>query len=102
MAKRDLADEVAEAVKEWIESTADYVSEAILGSALAPAVVQPTRAEALAYYRAKLYLPDGTPNPVGRDELLARLGPQGYESVALALAGEPTELPSVPSPVEVY
>jgi hypothetical protein len=83
-------------VQEWIEATADAVAEEILGSALAPAVVQPPRGEKIAYFRSKLFLPGGLPNPMGRDELLARYGAQGYQDIALAVAGDgDTVLPDV-------
>jgi hypothetical protein len=96
MPKMHVADETVEVIRDWIERTTDEVAAALLDSPLSPMVAQPSRAEQLAYFRSKLYLPDGTPNPAGRDEILARYGPQGYEAVALAVSGEPAPLPDVP------
>lgn len=92
MAKPDVADLIATEIQDWLEVESTAIAEAILGSALAPAVVQPPRSEAVAYWRSVLYNPDGTPNPVGRDVVMRRYGPTGYEAVALAAAGEPIPL----------
>lgn len=87
MAKQSTADRLAEDLVEWVERRSTELAEAILGSPLAPEVQAPTRAEALAYYRTQVYLPDGTPNVVGRVRLLEAVGPEGFEKIALALAG---------------
>ena len=96
MAKRDIADEIATEITEWIESMSDDIAEALIGSPFASDVVQPSMPDALAYWRAKLFLPDGTPNPAGRDEILARYGANEYEDIAKALAGSNGVLPPVP------
>lgn len=86
MAKQSTADRLAAQLEEWIERRSTELAEAILGSPLAPQVETPTRAEALAYYRAQMFLPDGSPNAAGRAALLQRVGPDGFERVALELA----------------
>jgi len=62
------------------------IAEAILGSPLSPRVQTTTRAEALRFYRDQMFLPDGTPNAAGREELLAKVGVEGFEKIAVALA----------------
>lgn len=115
MAKKSLADEMADAVLEWVESVSSDVAEALLGSAMAPMVVQPPFKEGLAYFRRYLWLPDGSVNVAGRDFLqhggpidpvtgkpskFGGYGPQEFEQIVLADVGEPGPLPSVPT--EVY
>lgn len=86
MSKQSIADVVAEEVHQWIEDTATDVADAILGSALEPDVVQPPHAEYVRMMRTLMYLPDGSPNVQGRDKLMARVGPQEYEKIALEVA----------------
>jgi hypothetical protein len=86
MPKQDTADRLAADLVEWVERRSTELAEAILGSPLRPQVTTPTRDEALAYYGRLMWLPDGTPNQAGRDQLLARVGAEGFEKIALALA----------------
>lgn len=91
MAKQSTAELVASEINDWIERTADMVAGALLDSPLAPQVVQPPKAELLAYYRspgfqALLFNADGTPNASGRQSLMDQVGADGYEAVATALA----------------
>lgn len=93
MAKQSTADLVATEITEWLEQMSDQVAEALLESPLAPQVVQPqpSHAELMAYYTsprfvALLFNPDGSPNQAGRDSLIAQVGPDGYQNIALALA----------------
>lgn len=86
MPKQHTADRLAADLVEWAERRSTELAEAILGSPLAPQVTTPTKAEALAYYQRMMWLPDGTPNQPGRDQLLARVGVDGFEKIALELA----------------
>jgi hypothetical protein len=46
----------------------------------------------MAYYRSKLFNPDGSPNPAGRDEQLRRLGSDGFATVFKAVTQHWPEL----------
>src|SRR5215210_6590344 len=83
---RDVAERVAEELADWLEIRSTQVANAVLESAYRPRVVEPTRAEALAYYRPLLLNPDGTVNEAGKQQLIAQLGALGYRDVARSLA----------------
>lgn len=78
----DLADDV----DQWADEMSDYLAEAILGSPLSPATAKMPEAEKLRYFAAQFFTPDGQPNTQGRDALMAKYGPQGFEAIAKALA----------------
>lgn len=88
MAGQHIADQLAEEIVAWLDSTAEAVADALRGSPFSPQVVQTTAEERLDYFRAQLFNPDGTPNLAGRDHVLRQYGPDTYETVALALAKE--------------
>lgn len=88
VAKVDKADELAGDLADWIEAMSDSVAEEILGSVFRPQVVQPSRAEALAYWRTLMFNPDGSPNGIGREQVLARSGVDGFEKIAKALQAQ--------------
>lgn len=88
MAERDVADMVAQEIASWIETRATQVAEALLGSPLRPQVVQPSRADTLAYFEPLFFNPDSTPNAVGRQQVMDQYGAAEYEEIALALVRE--------------
>lgn len=88
MTTQHIADRLAEEIVEWIDRTAEAVADALLGSPFSPQVEQPSEAERLDYFRAQFFLPDGTPNQIGRDNVLQTHGPEEYERVAVALSKE--------------
>ena len=102
MAKTSIADVIAEEIVDWLERMSDQVAGALLDSPLAPQVVMPSQADLLTYYRsprfqALLWNPDGTPNQPGRDSLMDQVGPDGYQSIAMALATPHDEAPAPPA-----
>lgn len=69
-----VADDIAERMEKEIE---EQVANLTQGS-LAPFSAPVTREQALAYYAAQFFLPDGSPNVAGRAQLMERLGPVQY------------------------
>jgi len=74
-------DIVAIDLAQWIEEVSDEAVESLKGGAAAPFAARLTEAQKIAYYTTQLFNPDGTPNPQGRDQQLARLGPRGFRLV---------------------
>jgi hypothetical protein len=83
---RDVADRVAEEVAAWLETRSTQVAEALLESAYRPRVVEPSRAESLAFYRAILLNPDNTLNQIGKQRVIAQYGALAYRDIARSLA----------------
>lgn len=86
MADQDTADRVAAEIAEWLQTRPGQVADAMLESALRPRVVEPSRAETVAYFRPLLLNPDGTINEEGKQQVIAQYGAYGYRDVAKALA----------------
>ena len=82
----DVADRVADELVQWLETRSTQVADAILESAYRPRVVEPTTAEAVAYYRSVLILPDGSLNEAGKQQLIQQVGARGYRDVCRSLA----------------
>lgn len=82
----DVADRVAEELAAWLETRSTQIADAILESAYRPRVVEPTTAEAAAYYRAILVNPDGSLNEAGKQQIIAQYGGAGYKTIARAVA----------------
>jgi hypothetical protein len=86
MASQDVADRIAQELADWLELRATQIADAVMQSPYRPRVVEPTRADALAYYRTVLLNPDDTPNPAGKAQFVQQYGPQAYADTAKALA----------------
>jgi len=80
------ADRVAVEVEQRIERLATLAADAILHSLYAPQVVVPPRSEQLAYWRPFFFLPDGSVNQPGRDQVFRQVGGPEYERIARDLA----------------
>lgn len=94
-------DDVANDLAIWIDQTASEVALAF-APARAPFSANITEEQKLAYYRNRLFNPDGSPNVQGRNEEIARLGAEGFGRVYKAVVTRYPELkiPS-PPPIEV-
>lgn len=75
---------VAEELAAWIEDESTKVAEAMREGGRSPFGAPITEADKLAYYAQQLYLSDGTPNGVGRNQLMERLGVEGFVNVLAA------------------
>lgn len=97
MPKQNVLDQIAEELGEWIESTADALAEALVSSGdVAPFAANLTENQRLAYFSAQMYLPDGSVNLEGRNQLLQSLGPDGYSAVARTVLRSLGGLPPIP------
>lgn len=85
MPRQTAADLVAAEIVDWLDRVSEQVAGALLDSPLAPRVVQPTREQTLDYFAPLFFLPDGSPNPAGRQQVLEQHGADAYEDVALGL-----------------
>ena len=85
MARPTMYERVAEELAAWIEDESTKVAEAMREGGRSPFGAPVTEADKLAYYAAQLYLPDGTPNGVGRNQLMQRLGPEEFVRVLAAV-----------------
>jgi len=100
-------DLIAADIAVWIDSMADDIAAAMLGGASAPFAARLTEEQKLDFYTRQLFNPDGTPNQAGRNQEIARLGPQGFRTVYGAVLKahpelKPAELPpeeQVPTPM---
>lgn len=86
MASQDVADRIVDEITAWIETRSRQVADAILESAYRPRVVEPTTAEATAYYRSILITPDGYVSEQGKQQLIQQVGATGYEAIARQVA----------------
>lgn len=94
-------DDVSDDLANWIDSTANSVALAF-APARAPFSANITEDQKLEFYRSRLFNPDGTPNQQGRQEELARLGPEGFGGVYQAVVKRwPEYRPAEPAPIEV-
>ena len=96
MPGQTMMDEVANDLALWIDETAKNVALAFAPSR-APFAAQTTEDQKLQYYRARLFNPDGSPNPQGRSEELQRLGVEGFGNVYKAIIRRWPEL-KIPTP----
>lgn len=93
-------DLVATDLAAWIETMSDQIAAAMLGGASAPFAARLTEAQKLEYYTRQLFNPDGSPNTAGRNQEIARLGPQGFRTVYAAVLKEHPELKPAELPDE--
>lgn len=67
-----------EAATEFMENTPDQLVDLFLGGENSPFAADLSPADKIAYYESKFFNPDGSPNQIGRQEELARLGVADY------------------------
>jgi hypothetical protein len=95
----NILDQVAQDLADWIDTTAQQIADSLTAGGSAPFAAQVTEAQKLAYYRAQLFNPDGTPNLQGRQAQMTRLGPESFSQVFKAVLNAYPEL-RVPAPPE--
>ena len=86
MASTDVATRVAQEVADWLDTVPKKVADALLESVYRPRVVEPTKAETVAYFRSLLVNPDGTLNEQGKQSVIQQYGASYYEEIAKAVA----------------
>src|SRR5580765_401161 len=94
-------DDIANDLALWVDQTANQVALAF-APARAPFSANITEDQKLEFYRARLFNPDGSPNPQGRNEEIQRLGAEGFGAVYKAVVSRWPELRiPAPPPIEV-
>jgi len=94
-------DEIANDLAIWLDQTSTEIALAF-APGRAPFSANVTEDQKLEYYKARLFNPDGSPNPVGREAELQRLGISGFTQVYRALIARYPELRvPAPPPIEV-
>lgn len=96
MPRTNMLDEVANDLALWIDETANQIAVAFAATH-APFSATVTEAQKLAFYKAKLFNPDGSPNAAGREEEYQRLGSDGFAQVYKAVIKNWPEL-RIPTP----
>lgn len=101
MRGQNMLDDVANDLALWIDKTATEVALAF-APARAPFSAKITEDQKLEFYKSRLFNPDGTPNQAGRQAEVARLGPEGFGQVYMAVVARWPELqPPEEPPIEV-
>lgn len=98
MPNTNMLDDVATDLALWIDQVSTDIATAFVANH-APFSATVTEEQKLEYYRSRLFNPDGSPNPVGREAELQRLGISGFTQVYRALINRYPEL-RVPTPSE--
>jgi hypothetical protein len=99
--KETMFDEIARDLALWIDQTASEVALAF-APARSPFSAKITEEQKLEFYKTRLFNPDGSPNHQGRQQEIARLGPEGFGQVYKAvIAAYPELKPPAPEPIEV-
>jgi hypothetical protein len=96
-------DSVATDLALWLDQESTRIAAAMAPQGVAPFSADLSEEQKLQYYRDALFNPDGTPNLSGRQEQIARLGPQSFTQVykAVIKAYPSLRLPTPPGAVEV-
>lgn len=90
-------DDIANDLSLWVDQTAEQVALAF-APARAPFSANITEDQKLEFYRQRLFNPDGSPNPQGRNEEIQRLGAEGFGKVYKAVVSRWPELKPAPNP----
>lgn len=84
MPQTSMLDDVANDLALWIDTISTQIATAFVATR-APFAATTTEEQKLEFYRTKLFNPDGTPNPVGREAEFQRLGSDGFIQVYKAV-----------------
>jgi hypothetical protein len=71
-------DQLAESLTEYVDSSVDYLSNALLEDGHAPFEAHVSETERRDYFNTLIWNPDGTPNPQGRQFLEQQYGLDEY------------------------
>ena len=94
-------DDVSTDLATWIDETAEKVALGF-APARAPFSAKITEDQKLAFYKTRLFNPDGSPNLQGRDQEMQRLGAEGFGHVYQQVVRRWPELkPPEPEPIAV-
>jgi hypothetical protein len=96
---RNTLDDIADDLALWIDQISTEVALAF-APGRAPFSANVSEDQKLAFYRSRLFNPDGSPNPQGRDAELQRLGSSGFTQVYKAVINRWPEL-RIPTPEEM-
>jgi hypothetical protein len=97
--KQHLLDLVATDIAEWVESMSDQLVNALTEGGVAPFAANVDNKQKLAYFQSKIYLPDGSINVQGRNELMTTYGPDGYAAIMRTVLRSLGGLPPVPETI---
>lgn len=87
---------------DWVDTMSDAMAEGMHDGTRPPFGADEPEDKLLDYYEARLFNPDGTPNEPNRQAEIARVGPDGYARVLLALQKRRAKaFPGAPDPVQV-
>ena len=79
-------DSLADDLHDWMQTEIDVMTRALREGGRSPFAARVTEADKLRFYQRAFFNPDGSPNQVGRQQTLARIGVEGYVTVMKALA----------------
>lgn len=101
---QNMLDDVASDLAIWIDQTATEVALAF-APARSPFSAKITEDQKLEFYKNRIFNPDGSPNIQGRQQEMARLGPEGFGQVYKAVVAKypelkPPEQPEITVPEE--
>jgi hypothetical protein len=94
-----LLDQVSADIAQWIEDMSDQLVGALTEGGVAPFAANVDNKQKLAYFVAKVYLPDGSINVAGRNELMQTYGPDGYATIMRTVLKSMGGLPPVPETI---
>ena len=90
-------DQVTDSISEWVVSEGDWYANAIIGASQTPFSQPVSEDEKRKYYESQMYNKDGSPNEGGRQQVLQRIGIQGYVPLLQELEkGRRNTLPDSP------
>jgi len=98
MPAKNMLDEVADDLAVWIDDTANTLAMGMSLGGAAPFAANISEPEKLAYYRSRLFNPDGTPNMDGRNAEMQRMGPEQFTQVFKAVIKAYPQLKLPPPP----
>lgn len=97
--QQHLLDLVASDIADWVESMSDQLVGALTEGGIAPFAANVDNKQKLTYFESKIYLPDGSINVAGRNELMGQYGPDGYAAIMRSVLKSMGGLPPVPESI---
>ena len=80
-----MLDAVATDLASWLDQTSTLIAAAMAPQGLAPFAAPLSEEQKLLYYKDALFNPDNTPNMQGRQQQIARMGPEAFTQVYRAV-----------------
>lgn len=96
MSRPHMWDTAIEEVVKWHYAMSERVADAVKAGGRAPFAADITETDKLKFYERKFFTPTGAENKTGREQVMARLGPEGYAEVYKALV-KPQDEQSFPT-----